>query len=159
MSIRNPLSPPSGHVQRALPARRGWAEPAQENAENLQRLTRAPEWQERRSVQNQNLLLLALGDMGRGEREEGRGGHRGTSRLLNTPLPTRTYYNALVWRRREGPNGSPSQNFTVPHPHQPSTGLFLVFVSFNWMTSLMIKAWDIIAITPWSGEHLASHDT
>lgn len=134
LPICNLLSPPSGHVQRALPARRGRAEPAQENAQDLQRLTRAPEWQERRSVQNQNLLLLALGDMGRGEgRGEGSGGHGGTSGRLNTPSPpeltTMHWCDVGEKVRREALHRT-SLFLTQTSPL--STGLFLAFFfSFN----------------------------
>lgn len=133
LPICNLLSSPSGHVQRALPARRGRAEPAQENAQDLQRLTRAPEWQERRSVQNQNLLLLALGDMGREEgRGEGSGGHGGTSGRLNTPSPpeltTMHWCDVGEKVQREALHRT---SLFLTHTSPLSTGLFLAFFSFN----------------------------
>lgn len=88
----------SGYVQGALSARRRWTESSQENAQDLQWLTCAPERQEGRSNQNQNLQLLALRNTG----EEGwitRGTGQHLNRVVRATRPNllnSTYHDALV---------------------------------------------------------------
>lgn len=100
----------SGHVQGALSTRRRWAEPAQENAQDFQWLARTPERQERPSIQNQNLHLLALRDTGGGRRGGGYGalGTSGHLNLVVRATPPHTHKHLL-------PATLTPQELHVPH--------------------------------------------